>query len=70
MTFTLLMFGVIVLALVAGAAGGFLCLRVLGRTRTPTPLSPSGYVCEDCGSPALPHRTHDGRRVCAGHKAG
>lgn len=35
---------------------------------TRTPLSPTGHLCEACNAPALPHRTHDGRWLCAAHK--
>jgi len=66
----LLILSIILLALVSGAAGGYLAIRYLGRARIRTAWSPTGQVCETCGAPALPHRTHTGRWACPDHKAG
>lgn len=71
MTATLLLLSCAVLSCVFGALGGYVAVRYFGRTGTPTPTSPSGYWCDypHCPEPALPHRTHDGKRRCAAHKA-
>ena len=64
--------GLMALALMGGAVGGYLAVqqwtRKMGREQTATPVSPTGYFCEVCGATALKYRTHDGRRVCLDHK--
>lgn len=65
-------FGLVAVAVMFGTLGGWLAIqwwtRQMGRDKTPTPLSPTGYFCEVCGGTALKYRTHDGRRVCLDHK--
>lgn len=70
MMFWLLVLGIIVLSLLGGAVGGYVCVRWQAKARTATHLSRTGYFCEvsGCGAEALPYRTHDGRRICAAHK--
>ncbi len=62
----------VAITLMGGALGGYLAVqwwtRQMGRAKTLTPVSPTGYFCEVCGGTALKYRTHDGRRVCLDHK--